>query len=104
MSTVGGIVTGFRGASAVARRISGGKAGGEQLKLWLELTRHLLIRKVLHHFTQDDYVRFLDMLNPATHQSLGSKTRDETGKLLFHIFLKKPAFLLLGLRSLLLGR
>ncbi len=104
MSTVGGIVTGFRGALAVKKRISEENAVGEQCRLWLELTRHLLIRRVLHNFTQEDYVRFLNMLSPATHESLGSMTRDETGKLLFHVFLKSPTFLLLGLRSLLLGR
>jgi digeranylgeranylglycerophospholipid reductase len=104
VTTVGGIVTGFRGAQGVVEAIVKGRPGRLLRKLRAELNRHLLIRKFLHRFSQDDYARALDLLNPGTRKSLGTITRDETGQLLLRIALKQPSFLLLGLRSLLLGR
>lgn len=63
----------------------------------------MLIRRVLNHFTQADYSRLIDLLNPSTQRLLGMFSRDETGKLLLNVFLKQPRLLLLGLRALLIG-
>jgi flavin-dependent dehydrogenase len=104
MSTVGGIVTGFRGVLGVVEKIIKGGPSRELRKLRGELNRHLLLRKVLHNFTQAEYVMLLDMLNPSTRESLGSFTRDEVGKLLFHILIRQPSFMLLTMRSFLLGK
>jgi flavin-dependent dehydrogenase len=104
MSTVGGIVTGFRGVLGVVERIIKGGPSRELRKLRIDLNRHVLLRKVLHNFTQADYVKLLDMLNPSTRKSLGSFTRDEVGKLLFHILISQPTFILFAMRSFLLGR
>jgi flavin-dependent dehydrogenase len=104
VTTVGGIVTGFRGVQGVVEAIVKGRPGRLLRTLRAELNRHLFIRKLLHRFSQDDYVSVLGLLNPGTRKSFGSITRDETGRLLLRIAVKQPAFVLLCLRALLLGR
>jgi flavin-dependent dehydrogenase len=104
VSTMGGIVTGFRGALCVAEAILNGGSRREFLGLRWELSCHMLIRKALNRFTQEDYTRLLDTLNPSAHRSLGVLTRDETSKLLLHVFLRQPRLLFLGLQALLTGK
>ena len=104
VTTVGGIVTGFRGALGVAEVILNGGARRELTALRRELNLHLLIRRALHHFAQKDYVGLLDLLNRSAQRSLGAHSRDEAGKLLWHLCLLRPRFLLLGLRALLTAR
>jgi flavin-dependent dehydrogenase len=101
-TTVGGVVTGFRGAMTVVDTILNKKNSTNLKVLRRELDLHNLIRKSLRGFTQEDYVKLLDMLNPSTIRSLSSFNRDETVKLLFHLFLSQPRLLLLGLRTILL--
>jgi len=101
VTTVGGIVTGFRGALGVAEAISSGGTSRELRALRRELDLHLLIRKALHHFTQMDYSRLLHLLNTSRQQPLSVYTRDEAGKVLWHLCRSQPRLLLLGLRSLL---
>jgi flavin-dependent dehydrogenase len=103
VSTVGGIVTGFRGAQGVADAIL--RQGRSQLRaLRRELSTHWLIRRALHHFQQDDYCRLVDMLNDSTRESLGEINRDESTRLLWNVVRRQPRLALLGLRGLLLGR
>jgi len=104
VSTVGGLVTGFRGALGVAEAILNGGSSRQSKALRLELGLHLLIRRALNQFTQADYAKLLDLLTPSVKHSLGFFNRDETGKLLLNVFFKEPRLLLLGLRSLLIGR
>lgn len=104
MSTVGGLVTGFRGALGVTEGILNGGSSRQSKALRLELDLHWLIRKVLNRFSQADYAKLLDLLTPSVKHSLGLFNRDETGKLLLNVFFKEPRLLLLGLRSLLIGR
>lgn len=104
VTTVGGIVTGFRGALGVTEAILNGGASRHLRALRRELDLHLLIRKVLHQFTQRDYSRLLDLLTRPVQRSLGSYTRDEAYKLLWRLCLGQPRLLLLGLRSLLTTR
>jgi hypothetical protein len=59
----------------------------------------MLLRQVLHHFTQADYTRLLDVLDRSTQRLLGVYTRDEIGPLLWHLGIRRPKFLLLGLRA-----
>src|SRR5258708_9599535 len=62
VTTVGGIVTGFRGAQAVADALLGARQGGGELRaLRRELDTHWLIRKTLHHFQQRDYSYLVDL-------------------------------------------
>lgn len=101
VSTVGGIVTGFRGAMGVADAILNGGASGELRSLRRELNLHLLLRRSLHDFQQADYSRLVDLLNAPAIQSLGEYSRDEAWKILWRICLKQPRLVLLGLRGLL---
>jgi flavin-dependent dehydrogenase len=101
VTTVGGIVTGLRGALGVAEAILNGQYSPELQALRKELGVHRLIRKSLHGFTQADYSRLLDILNPASKRSLGVYTRDQAYKLLSNLLLKQPRLLFLGLRALL---
>ena len=103
VSTIGGIVTGFRGARGVADAIL--QKGRKELRaLRRELETHWLVRRTLHHFQQEDYCRLVDMLNDATRQSLGEISRDESTRLLWNVVRRQPKLALLGLRGLLLGR
>ena len=103
VSTVGGIVTGFRGARGVADAILN-KGTGELRALRRELATHWLIRRALHYFQQDDYSRLVDMLNASARESLSEINRDESTRLLWSVVRRQPRLLLLGLRGLLLGR
>jgi len=101
VSTVGGIVTGFRGALGVSEAILNGGRSRELRALRRELDLHLLIRRSLHRFKQPDYSRLVDWMNDAMRRSLSSVTRDEAGRVLWHICRNQPRLLLLGLRGLL---
>lgn len=104
ISTVGGLVTGLRGSLGVAEAILNAGFSREIKALRHELDLHLLIRRALNRFTQKDYASLLDLLAPSVKRSLGLINRDESGKLLFHVFVKQPRLLLLALRSVLIGR
>jgi flavin-dependent dehydrogenase len=101
VTTVGGIVTGFRGALGVARAILHG-AGDELRALRRELDLHLLLRRSLHHFQQADYSQLVDLLNDPAKQSLSRYSRDEAWKVLWNVCLRQPRLVLLGIRGLLM--
>ena len=103
VSTVGGIVTGFRGAQAVADSILQNGRGGELLRLRRELSTHWLLRRTMHYFEQKHYSRLVDLLNAATRDTLSEITRDESTRLLWNVLRRQPQLVLLGLRGLLLG-
>ncbi|MGH9688039.1 MAG: FAD-dependent monooxygenase [Candidatus Acidiferrales bacterium] len=103
VSTVGGTVTGFRGALGVAQAILGGGRSTELQTLRRELDLHRLLRRSLHRFEQADYSRLVDLLNDGTKQSLADYSRDEAWKLLWRVCLRQPRLALLGLRGLLMG-
>ena len=102
VTTVGGIVTGVRGAEGVAEAILNGGRSRKLSSLRRELNLHLLIRRALHHFQQADYSRLVDLLNSPTKSSLSTYTRDEAARVLWHICRNQPRLLLLGLRGLLM--
>ena len=101
VTTVGGIVTGFRGALGVTEAILNGGNSRELRALRRELDLHLLVRKILHQFRQADYSRLVDLLNASTRRSLSLYTRDEAARVLWHICASQPRLLLLALRGLL---
>lgn len=103
VSTVGGIVTGFRGAHAAAQSILHGGGGGEWFALRRELSTHWLLRRTMHHFRQKDYSRLVDLLSAATRETLSEISRDESSRLLWTVLRRQPQLVLLGLRGLLLG-
>jgi flavin-dependent dehydrogenase len=101
VTTVGGIVTGLRGARGVADSILDGRPGRRLHALRRELDLHLLIRKVIHNFTQAHYSHLVDLLNARAHEDLEAHTRDEPGRVLSRLCLHQPRLLLLGLRAFL---
>jgi flavin-dependent dehydrogenase len=104
VSTVGGIVTGLRGALGVGQAILQ-RGGGRELKiLRRDLRTHWLIRRALHHFQQKDYSQLVDLLDASTRESLGEINRDESTRLLWNVVRRQPRLVLLGLRGLLMGR
>jgi flavin-dependent dehydrogenase len=103
VTTVGGIVTGLRGARGVADAILG-KSRGELRALRRELATHWLIRRALHSFRQEEYRQLVDILNVSTRESLAEISRDEATRLLWNVIRRQPRLVLLGLRGLLLGK
>ena len=103
VSTVGGIITGFRGALGVVEAIVNGGKSRELRRLRRELDFHLLLRRSLHHFQQPDYSHLVDLLNDPAKRSLGEYSRDEGWKLLWRVCLRQPRLVLLGLRGLLMS-
>lgn len=100
VTTVGGIVTGFRGAVGVAETILNGRTSGVLRGLRWELDWHRLLRRVLGRFDQGDYKLLLDVLNPDVLEILGTHTRDEAGRILARLCLAQPRLILLALRTL----
>lgn len=104
VTTVGGIVTGLRGALGVAQAILNGGSSRELQSLRRELDLHLLLRRSMHDFQQADYSRLVDLLNDPAKHSLAEYSRDEAWKILWRVCLRQPRLLLLGLRGLLMHR
>jgi digeranylgeranylglycerophospholipid reductase len=104
VSTVGGIVTGLRGALGVGQAILRVGGSRELTSLRRELSTHWLIRRALHHFQQKDYSQLVDLLDASTRESLGEINRDESTRLLWNVVRRQPRLVLLGLRGLLMGR
>jgi digeranylgeranylglycerophospholipid reductase len=104
VSTVGGIVTGFRGALGVAQALLQNGKSRELTALHRELSTHWLIRRALHNFQQKDYSELVDLLSGPARQSLGEFNRDESARLLWNVARRQPRLLLLGLRGLLMGK
>ena len=104
VSTVGGIVTGFRGALGVAQALLKKGPGRELAALRRELGTHWMIRRALHHFQQKDYSQLVDLLDVSARESLAEFHRDESTRLLWNLVRRQPRLLLLGLRGLLMGR
>jgi geranylgeranyl reductase len=103
VTTVGGIVTGFKGVLGVIEAILNNGYTSTLQSLKRELERHKIIRNVLHHFAQEYYIKLLDLLNPSLKDSLGLFTRDESLKIIRKVFLHRPSLILLALRALLIG-
>jgi len=131
VSTVGGIVTGFRGAQGVAdellhsngtgsgqtevgrdgpfltsrARISADDAGSnaEIRALRRELDLHLGIRRALHDFNSADYSRLLSLLSNSAKSQLRRFHRDEAWRLMTHLVWRQPRLLSLGIKNFLLG-
>jgi flavin-dependent dehydrogenase len=104
VSTIGGIVTGFRGALGVAQALLKNGPNQELGALRRELVTHWMIRRVLHRFNQNDYSQLVDLLDASTRESLGEINRDESTRLLWNVVRRQPRLALLGLRGLLMGK
>lgn len=100
VSTVGGIVTGFRGAAGVANAISSGSRLKELAAIRLELNLHLYVRRALHSFSTEDYCALLDLLNSGVRDSLARFNRDETPGLFMRLARTQPRLVALLLKGL----
>jgi digeranylgeranylglycerophospholipid reductase len=102
VTTVGGLVTGLRGAQAAARAVLQGTGYRRQLSaLRRELDSHLWIRTVLNRFGPGEYDELLRLVSARTIKVLTSLTRDEAGRVLLLSLLSQPAFAGLAARCLL---
>jgi flavin-dependent dehydrogenase len=94
VTTVGGLVTGLRGAKAAANAILyGGNYLKELRPLRRELSLHLLIRTAMHRFRGEDYDRLLGLFNERMIELLGVHNRDHAGKIIWRMFLAQPRLL-----------
>jgi len=103
-TTVGGTVTGFWGAQAVAQAIAQGVPFAKAARgLHRELLLHWWVRKALHGFSEAGYDALLRSLTPAVRQFLERRTRDEMAPALWKLVATTPALWALAphvLRSL----
>ncbi len=103
VTTVGGIVTGFRGAHGVVEAILNGRPGRRLNALRRELGLHWFIRTLLFNFTQAHYSHLVDLLSVRARHDLEIYTRDEPAQMLWRLCLHQPRFLLVALRAFLTG-
>jgi flavin-dependent dehydrogenase len=93
VTTVGGLVTGLRGATAAANAILRRTRYPRELRpLRQELSLHLIIRSVLNRFASADYDRLLELLNAKTIHLFGRYNRDQAATMLCRILLAQPRF------------
>lgn len=104
VTTVGGVVTGLRGARAVAEAILDGKKTGKEVRqLKRELDLHLLVRRLLDGFNDLDYDLLLDFMDGELAQVLSNQTRDDLARMYLDLVSSQPKLLLLGARAFLRG-
>jgi flavin-dependent dehydrogenase len=104
VTTVGGVVTGLRGARAVVEAIlNGRKSGKEVSELKRELDLHLLVRRLLDGFNDLDYDRLIDFLNRELSEVVSNQTRDDLSRMYLDLVSSQPKLLILGAKALLRG-
>jgi flavin-dependent dehydrogenase len=101
VTTVGGIVNGFRGAQAVATAITDGHSSRHFRPLRRELDTHLFIRRALHGLTTREYETLLMLFNEALKRRAGATTRDRPERLLLQSLLAQPRLVGFGAQALL---
>lgn len=101
VSTVGGVVTGLRGAAAVSDMLLTGRRRATYAALRTELGAHLVIRRALARFTQEHYSRLVDLLGERSGRVLAAHTRDEASTVLRRLLLAEPRLLPMALGGLL---
>ncbi|MDZ7336964.1 MAG: NAD(P)/FAD-dependent oxidoreductase [candidate division KSB1 bacterium] len=101
-TTVGGTVTGLKGAEAAASAIVQGLSYVDRLRdLRRELLAHHLLRALLNRFTRQDYQRLFAALNPRVLSLLAHHNRDHLATMLSRLVLAQPGLVVLAARSLL---
>jgi flavin-dependent dehydrogenase len=97
VTTVGGLVTGLRGARAAANAILRRSDYVKEFRaLKRELSLHLVIRSVLNRFQAADYDRLLELLNEKMISVLGAHNRDHAAKIVCRLLWAQPRFLSLA--------
>lgn len=103
VSTVGGIVTGFRGAAAATDMILHGRRSSARA-LRGELFVHLVLRKVLSAFSEDDYRYLIGGLDERSKASLSRRDRDEALRAAMGFIRTRPGVVLRAIRALMVAR
>jgi flavin-dependent dehydrogenase len=100
-TTVGGVVSGLRGASALTISSGGVKVGSAWQALKRELWLHAWLRRLLDTFSDEDYNLLLKLLNARSLRILAAYPRDDFAKAIIPLLLSQPRWFLLGARSFL---
>ncbi len=104
-TTLGGTVTGFRGAQVAARSIlRRASCWGERNHLHHELNLHWLLRSLLSRFREEDYSALLRSLNEPLHRLLHTRNRDSMAGAYWSLVASQPRLLLLAGRALTANR
>jgi flavin-dependent dehydrogenase len=104
VTTVGGVVTGLRGARAVAEAILNGRTTGKEIsQLKRELDLHLLVRRLLNGFNDVDYDMLLAFLDRELTEVISNQTRDDLSRMYLDLISSQPKLLMLGTRAFLRG-
>ncbi|MEM4724219.1 MAG: hypothetical protein QXP01_04335 [Candidatus Hadarchaeum sp.] len=102
VTTVGGVVTGLRGAKALSEGLVKGRDYRREVRrLKRELDLHLLLRHLLNRFNAEDYDELLALLSARLRNVLAERTRDELAETFLHLILAEPRLLRLGGKALL---
>jgi flavin-dependent dehydrogenase len=102
VTTVGGVVTGFRGVRAVVEAIlEGRRIGRESRGLKRELDLHWLVRHVLNGFTDEDYDRLIEFMGGELQHVLSAETRDDLARMYLKLVASQPRLVMLGAKGLL---
>ena len=104
VTTVGGVVTGLRGARAVVEAILNGRNTGKEFsKLKRELDLHLLVRRLLDGFNDLDYDRLINFLGGEVTEIISNQTRDDLSRMYLNLVSSQPKLLVLGAKAFLRG-
>lgn len=98
VTTVGGVVTGLRGAKAVAEVVLNG-SDEEMRALKRELDLHLFLRRLLDGFTDADYDALLGLLEGNLKAVLAGRSRDELAPTFLRLIAAEPRLLTLGAKA-----
>ena len=102
VTTVGGTVTGLRGAAAAAGAILNDVPYRETLRpLNRELDLHWLLRSLLDRLDEDGYRKLFSCINPRVQQHLRRHTRDDMSGVIWQLPFLQPRFIPLGIKLLL---
>lgn len=100
VSTVGGVVTGLKGARAVAAAILSGRAGRTAAELRWELGVHGLVRRALHGLDERAYAELVSNMAGRLGRALSDTSRDAASAMLARSIWASPRIGLIGLRGL----
>jgi len=102
VTTVGGVVTGLKGARAAAQAIVRRSNYARELSgVKRELTLHHMLRHILDRFADSDYDQLLTGLNRGATRILQMHNRDEMARVFWRLLLAQPRWLSLAARALL---
>ena len=101
VTTVGGAVTGLRGAKAAVESIIEGTSYQLKLrKLNRELSLHFFIRRLLNRMTDRDYQYLIRLISSTVEKFLGTYDRDGMRQHFWKLPILQPGFIPLGLKLL----